>query len=684
MSPRANPLLRGDRPPPFDEIRPEHVPPGVEALLEGAERELDDLAATSPPGTWDDTFGRLEAVMESVRNGTGPVQHLLSVAETPELREAWKEVLPRVTSFWSRLYLHQGVWRALRDYAESARGRALEGVRARHRDRVLRDFRRAGVDLAPEDRERLEEIEIEQAGLEQEFSEHVLDATADYRLHVTDPARLEGIPSDAMARFRKRAEEEGEEGWILTLDQPSWDPVMKHAADRSLRAELHAAYYGRGTREPWDNRPLIPRILEMRRRKARLLGYDDFPDYRLEEQMAGSGRGALAFVEGMIEKTRPFQERDFRILEEEGRKLGLSPLRPWDVAFVQQRIKRERFALDDEVLRPWFPLDSVLEGLFRIASRLFGVRVEEVPARNAWHEDVRMFRLLDADGTHLGTFYTDFFPRPEKRQGAWLNDLAYGGPRPDGSFEPHLAVICANFPPPGSGVPSLLTHREVETLFHEFGHLLHYGTSRVPIPSRGGVNVAWDWVEVPSQLLQNWCWHREALDEFARHWETGEPLPDELYSAMVRSRRFQGGWRQMRQLGLGSLDLALHTRYDPGADGDPVEWVTREVLLELSPNREFAGAHPLPSFLHLFSGGYAASYYSYLWSEVLEADLFTRFEERGVFDRETGRALLDRILSRGDEADPSQLFREFMGRDPDPEPLIRRNLGAIGEEAAEA
>jgi len=673
----SNPLLRTARPIPFREIRAEHVAPGIREILDRAEQDLSALAADPHPRTWDGVPGRLERTIADVRHGTAPVQHLLTVSETPELREAWKEVLPEVTSFWSRLYLNQGVWQALQEYADTAEARGLGGIRRRHLERTLRDFRRAGAELSPRDRERLEALEVEQARLEQQFSENVLDATAAYSLHITDPASLEGIPPDAIARFRERAGGQGKKGWLLTLDQPSWDPVMKHATDRGLREELHRAYYARGTREPWDNRPLIPRILALRQEKARLLGYPDFPDFRLEEQMARDGEKARDFVAEIADRTRPFWRRDFEELEKHAARLGIEPLRPWDVSFVTQRLKKERLDLDEEELRPYFPLGSVLDGLFGITERLFGLEVREVPAEGSWHDDVRFFELHDSDGTLLGRFYTDFFPRPEKRQGAWLNDLAYGGPHPDGSFEPHLAVICANFPPPGPQGPSLLSHRDVETIFHEFGHLLHHCTSRVPIPSRGGVNVAWDWVEVPSQLLQNWCWEEEALKKFARHWKTKEPLPGPLFRAMNRSRRFLGGWRQMRQLALGALDLALHTEYEPEIHGDPADWVTDHVLMDLAPNREFAATHPLPSFLHLFSGGYAASYYSYLWSEVLEADLFTRFVEEGIFHRETGAGLLDTILARGDEDDPEALFRSFMGRDPDPEALIRRNLGDL-------
>jgi oligopeptidase A len=302
--------------------------------------------------------------------------------------------------------------------------------------------------------------------------------------------------------------------------------------------------------------------------------------------------------------------------------------------------------------------------------------VEEEKIQEVWHPDVRYFRLLDANGRHLGSFYADLFTRSEKRQGAWMNDFIHGSLQEDGNLSPHLGVICANYAPPAEGRPALLNHREVETLFHEFGHLIHHLASRVTLPSHGGINVAWDWVELPSQLLENWTWEKESLDLFSRHWETGAPLPTELYERMQRARRFMGGWRQMRQLSFGTLDLALHTDFDPKGGENPVEWVTR-LLEPLTLNPRFAAAHPLPAFSHIFSGGYAASYYSYMWSEVLEADLFTRFIETGIFSRSTGLRYLETVLSAGDSDDPDVLFRSFMGRDPDPEALIRRNLGTL-------
>ncbi len=674
MSEHANPLLSDAPRLPFDRISAEHVRPAVRSVLAGAGEEVRRIGGGEVPPTWANTVAVLDEVTEEVSRRLAPVRHLLAVAETPELREAWNDVLPEVTAFWAGLMLDPRLWGRLRAYAETEDAASLRGLRRRHLDKVLREFRRAGADLPEADRKRVEEIRVRLSTLEQRFGENVLDATATYRLHVTDGERLRGIPDAPRDRFRRRAAEEGLDGWLLTLDFPSYEAVMKHARDRGLREEIHRAYVGRCRGGEHDNRPLIVEILALRRELAALLGYPDFPDYRLEEAMAKNGETALRFVEDLTGRTRPYWERDVDELRAHARDSGIDGLRPWDVAWLAEDLRRARFEIDDEILRPYFPLGRALEGLFEVARRIFGVRVEERRIEEVWHPDVRFYDLVDADGTRLGSFYTDWFPREEKRQGAWMNDFVTGGPEPDGGFRPHLGVICGNFTPPDGDGPALLTHREVQTLFHEFGHLLHHLVSRVPIPGRAGINVAWDFVELPSQLMENWTWERDALDLFARHHETGEALPEELRVRMLRARRFLGGWAQMRQLAFARTDLVLHREYAPDEDGDVLEYVQR-VIREYVAEEEFARLHHTTSFTHLFSGGYAAAYYSYLWSEMLEADAFTRFREEGVFSREVGEAYMRAILTRGDSEEPDVLFREFMGRDPDPEALLRKNLG---------
>ncbi|MGD2122059.1 MAG: M3 family metallopeptidase [Gemmatimonadota bacterium] len=681
----TNPLLVRTFQIPFKEIKAEHVEPGVKELIARAQDKVDALVQDPGPQTFDNTIRALDRITQDLSESLSPVHHLLSVAETPELREAFNVVLPDITQFWSRLPLNEGLWNQVRAFSATQEAQGLEGLEARHLEKTLRDFRRAGAELPSQEKARLEEIRMELARLQRKFSENVLDATAAVSLHVKDPQRLAGIPGGAMSRFRRKAEEKDLEGWILSLDFPSYEPVMKYCRDRELREELHQAYVSRCRGDEFDNLPLIPKILKLRQELAQVLGFQDFPDYRLEEAMAKSGAGAVDFEQDLIERTRPYWNRDLRELETHASELGIEELAPWDVAFVAESLRKKRYDIDDELLRPYFPQEQVLEGLFELTRRIFGLTVTEVANDQVWDPEVGFYEVRNEEGVWLGSFYTDWLPRKEKRQGAWMNDLLTGGPEGD-SFRPHLGFISGNFSPPEEDRPSLLTHREVQTVFHEFGHLLHHLTSRVAIPGRGGLNVAWDWVELPSQLMENWTLEHEALKLFSAHFETGEPLPPEVLDRLVAARRFLGGWYQMRQLSFGSLDLALHRELAPAIPGeemvdpdlaDTVLDFAEEHLTPLSPGPLFAQNHILTTFSHLFSGGYAAGYYSYLWSEVLDADAFTRFQEEGVLNPVVGRSYLDTILSRGDSDEPENLFREFMGRDPDPTALLERNLGPL-------
>ncbi|MEQ9399494.1 MAG: M3 family metallopeptidase [Longimicrobiales bacterium] len=687
----ANPLLADRYLIPFHRLAAEHVEPGIRSALEQAQHEIDALADLTGTPTWDNTLGRLDAAVERLSRRISPATHLVAVAETPALREAYNRVLPDISTFWSRLPLNEKLWERIRAFAATPEADALEGIHRRHLDKTVQEFRRAGADLPPDRKQRLQAVRVELAQLQQKFSENVLDATAAYEHRVTDESRLAGVPDAAKRRFRARAAEKGQDGWLLTLDYPSVEPILKYCEDRELRREIYVAYATRCRDGDTDNRPLIARILRLRDELAHLLGYDSFPDYKLEDRMARSGADAMAFEADMASRSRPYWLRDVEELRAHAAAVGLENLRPWDAAFVMERLRKERYDIDDEELRPYFPLEQVLEGMFEIVRRAFGFRVEERTIEEVWHPDVRYYELFDEADVHVGSFYTDWFPRKEKRQGAWMNDFITGGPGPDG-FRPHLGVICGNFTPPDGDGPALLTHREVETTFHEFGHLLHHCTSRVAVPGRAGINVAWDWVELPSQLMENWAWEREALDLFARHAETGEPFPGDLYRKMVAARQFMGGWSQMRQLSFGTVDLYLHDHLAPElrslapedsdesvdrAQGDRVMEAGRARLREFSPSEEFADLHLLTSFTHLFAGGYAAGYYSYLWSEVLDADAFTRFRKEGIFNRETGRSYVEAILSRGDSDDPEVLFREFMGREPSPDALLERNLGPL-------
>ncbi len=443
---------------------------------------------------------------------------------------------------------------------------------------------------------------------------------------------------------------------------------MTYLDSTSIREKVWRAHNSRATSDDTDNRPIIRRILQLRRTKANILGYKDFADLALEDRMAGTGTRARGFVTDLRGKTEPFFARENKELEAYRATVdGDSPIASWDIAYYAEKQRRANFDFDEEALRPYFPVDQVLSGLFATITKLYGVTIEPSDDLPTWDKDVKTYRILDGDA-HLGSFYVDLYPRENKRDGAWMNGLILGTPP-----EPHLGLFCANANPPVADKPALFTHRDVETLFHEFGHLMHHCLSQVDVRSLGGTNVAWDFVELPSQIMENWCWEREALDMFARHYETRETIPNELFEKMVSARTFRAANAQMRQLGFATLDLNLHCEYDPNGNVNVVDF-SRDILEAHAPTTLPDDYAFVTSFSHLFSSpvGYAAGYYSYKWSEVLDADAFTRFQHEGVFAREVGESFRRSILARGDSRDPMESYREFMGRDPKLEPLLAR------------
>jgi oligopeptidase A len=460
------------------------------------------------------------------------------------------------------------------------------------------------------------------------------------------------------------------------LQAPSYTPVLTYLDDAGIRQKMYRAYAVRASQGEHDNRQLLSRILELRRAKAELLGFRNFADLVLHDRMAHTGERALRFLQDLKGKTEAQFARENRELLEFRRGIegpDAPGLQPWDVAYYSEKQRAALYDFDEEELRPYFPLDRVVDGLFEIVQRLYGIRVAEQSGVPVWDPQARYYAVHDGDGVFMGGFYADWYPRENKRGGAWMDALITGYPEP-GGFRPHLGLICGNLTPPLADRPALLTHYEVTTVFHEFGHLLHHLLSRVEIRSLAGTSVAWDFVELPSQIMENWTWEREPLDLFARHYQTGAPIPDGLFEKMVRARNFRSANTQMRQLGFGFLDLALHIDYDPARDGDVIEY-TRGILQQYSPAPLPADHAMAAAFTHLFASpvGYGAGYYSYKWAEVLDADAFTRFRTQGIFSPETGAEFRDAILSRGDSEDPAELYREFMGRDPDPNALLERS-----------
>jgi len=616
----------------------------------------------------------LDTMTERLDYAMGVVRHLESVATTPDLRAAFNAVQPKVSAFYSSLPLNEDLWKSVQKYAATDEAKSLAGAMKRYLTKTVDSFKRHGAELDPAGKARLKEIDVALAETTTKFSENVLDSTNAYELTIEREEQLKGLPPAAIAMARASAESKGQAGWRFTLQAPSYLAVLTYLDDAGIREKMYRAFNTRATADGpggaiRDNTHLVVKILELRREKARLLGFRDFSDLVLEDRMAHNGARAQAFLEDLRQKTEPrFLEENRELEEFAGTKLA-----PWDIGYWAEKQRAKLYDFDEEALRPYFPLERVVDGMFEIFGRVLGIRVTEEPGVPAWDPQVKCYGIHDrSSNAYLGAFYADWIPRENKRGGAWMDSLITGNPV---AGKPHLGLICGNLTPPVDGKPALLTHREVETIFHEFGHLLHHLLSRVEIRSLAGTSVAWDFVELPSQIMENWCWEREALDLFARHWETGAPIPEDLFQKMKRAKTFRGANAQMRQLGFGYVDLALHREWDgPSQEKTDAVKYARDILQRFSPAPFPAEHSTITAFTHLFSSpvAYGAGYYSYKWAEVLDADAFTRFKKEGVFNETVGRDYRDKILARGDSEDPAVLYRSFMGRDPDPNALLLR------------
>lgn len=670
-----NPLLDLVSPPPFDRVRGEHVEPAIRELLAKTSAALDALESDTGTPTYASTLAALERATEPLEMAMGVVEHLESTATTPALRDAYNAVLPDVSALWAGIPLRARLFEHLVAFSETAEARGLDATRARFLDKTLAEFRRHGARLPPDGKERLRELDRELALLASKFSQNVLDDTNAFELLLDSDERLAGMPEFALEMAREAARAGGKQGFRLTLHAPSVTSVLTYANDQKLRETIWRAYNERATSGAHDNRPLLGRLLELRREKARLLGFAHFADLVTEERMAKTGAEAKRFVDDLTARTRAAFERERTELLAFRRELegpNAPELLPWDIGYYSEKLKLARYSFDDEALRPYFPFETVLSGAFRLAELLFNVRIVVADGVPRWHDSVRAFRLRDVGGAELGLFYVDPYPRDSKRGGAWMHGIIAAVPP-----EPNLAVFCANVAPPVGGKPSLLTHRDVETIFHEFGHLLHHCLSTVDVRSLAGTRVVQDFVELPSQIMENWCSEREGLNLFARHFETGAPIPDSLLDSLRAARTFRAASQQMRQLGFAAADLALHMDFDPDKDGDALAYGNR-ILQHYAASDLPASYGMLASFGHLFAHpvGYAAGYYSYKWAEVLDADAFGRFQREGVMSPKVGSAFRQEVLARGDSRDPMELFVSFVGRKPEVDALLaRQGLG---------
>jgi oligopeptidase A len=665
-----NPLLATDGLPAFEQILPEHVEPAVDAVLAANRARIEDIVGRNDID-FPSFAGELEEIGDRLSKVWSPVSHLNGVKNSDALRDAYNRCLPKLTEYWTqmgqdaRLCAGYKALEARTDLTEEER-RVVE--------HALRDFRLAGVDLASPKRERFAAIALDLSRIGAKFSENVLDATKAWKKRVT-AADLRGMPDMAIESAREAASSRGEEGLLLTLDLPSYLAVMAHAETRELRREMYEAYMTRASEVgpnagQFDNAPLIRELLALRREQAQLLGFESYASYSLVTKMADTPERVLGFLYELADRSLPSARRDLEELNDFARsELGLPEVTSWDAAFASEHLRRARYDISKEALRPYFPIERVLQGLFTIATRLFDIEIAEVHGWQRWHDSVRCFDVRRG-GELVGRFYLDAFARENKRGGAWMDECRVRRETTAGLQLPVAHLVC-NFAPPVGGRPALMTHDEVNTLFHEFGHGLHHLLTRVSRAPLSGINgVPWDAVELPSQFMENWCWDRESIGLLSAHWETGEPLPSLLLDRMLAAKNFQSAMFMVRQLEFGLFDMRIHHE-DPAGDPGFVRRVLQEVRQRVAVLMPPPIARFENSFGHIFSGGYAAGYYSYKWAEVLSADAFSAFEEEGVFSREAGARFRSAILERGGVVDPEAAFVAFRGRAPEQTALLR-------------
>ncbi len=674
-----NPLLDLSGLPKFAAVTPAHVKPAIDSLIADARRVVETLAADTGVPTWGNVVTPLDNVNERLSRAWGIVGHLNAVLNSPELREAYNGMLPAVTQYWTEISQNETLYakyKALRASPDHAR---LSGAQKKALENELRDFRLGGAELSADNKTRFMAVQEELCSLMSTFNDHVLDATNAYAHYVDDEAELSGLPDDARAAAREAAVKDGKDGWKITLHAPSYIPVMQYADFHPLRERLYRAYTTRaselGANPDWDNSATIQRILELRAETAALLGFANYAELSLATKMAESPAEVIAFLREMAAKAKPFAERDWAELVEFAlRELNMAEVNAWDVAYLSEKLREQRYAFSDNEVKQYFPEAQVLAGLFRVVETIYGVAIK--PAKTeTWHAEVRFFDVRNGDGSLIGQFYLDLYARDAKRGGAWMDD-AVTRRRKNGVIQHPVAYLTCNFAAPvahgGQMRPALFTHDDVITLFHEFGHGLHHLLTEIEELGVSGINgVEWDAVELPSQFMENFCWEWEVVRHMSRHVDTGVPLPRALFDKMLAAKNFQAGMAFVRQLEFSLLDMRLHTDFDL-AHGSLIV-LTDEVRREVAVVRYPAFNRTAHAFGHIFGGGYAAGYYSYKWAEVLSADAYAAFEESGVLNADTGARFRREVLARGGSRPALESFVAFRGRKPDIEPLLRHN-----------
>ncbi|MGR1185695.1 oligopeptidase A [Aeromonas veronii] len=674
-----NPLLTMDSLPPFSQIKPEQVQPAVIQAIADCKQKISDVLAQRDPHTWDSLIAPLEEVNDRLSRIWSPVSHLNSVLNSEALREAHDACLPLLSEFQTYVGQHEGLYQAYLALSQSDDFPLLSGAQRKEIENTLRDFRLSGIGLPAEAQQRYGEIQARLSELASRFSNNVLDATQGWHKLVADEAELAGLPESVRAAARQMAELKGKEGWLFTLDIPSYLPVMMYADNRELRAEMYEAFTTRASDQgpnagKWDNSAIMSELLTLRRELAQLLGFANYAELSLATKMADKTEQVVSFLTDLAAKSLPQGKAELEEIRAfAAEQHGQSELAAWDLAYYAEKLKQHKFSISDEQLRPYFPASKVVKGLFEVVKRVFGMKVRERLGIDTWHPDVRFYDIFDADDELRGSFYLDLYAREHKQGGAWMDVCLGRRYRQDGSLQKPVAYLTCNFNGPVDGKPALFTHNEVVTLFHEFGHGIHHMLTRIDVAGVAGINgVAWDAVELPSQFLENWCWESEALAFISGHYETGEPLPADLLEKMLTARNFQAAMQMLRQLEFALFDFRLHQEFDP-TNPAQLPALLDEVRSQVAVMTPPAFNRFQHSFSHIFAGGYAAGYYSYKWAEVLSADAFSRFEEEGIFNPATGQSFLKNILEKGGSKEPMELFRAFRGREPKVDALLRHS-----------
>ncbi|MGE6184889.1 oligopeptidase A [Aeromonas media] len=675
----TNPLLTMDSLPPFSQIQPDQVQAAVTQAIADCKQKIEDVLAQRDPHTWDSLIAPLEEVNDRLSRIWSPVSHLNAVLNSEALRAAHDACLPLLSEFQTYVGQHEGLYQAYLTLSESDDFPLLSGAQRKEILNTLRDFRLSGIGLPTEAQQRYGEIQARLSELASRFSNNVLDATQGWNKLVTDEAELAGLPQSAQAAARQLAEQKGQQGWLFTLDIPSYLPVMMYADNRALRAELYEAFTTRASDQgpnagKWDNSAIMSELLTLRRELAQLLGFANYAELSLATKMADKPEQVVNFLTDLAAKSLPQGKAELEEIRAfAAEQHGQSGLAAWDLAYYAEKLKQHKFSISDEQLRPYFPASKVVKGLFEVVRRVFGIKVRERLGIDTWHPDVRFYDIFDAEDELRGSFYLDLYAREHKQGGAWMDVCLGRRYRQDGSLQKPVAYLTCNFNGPVDGKPALFTHNEVVTLFHEFGHGIHHMLTRIDVAGVAGINgVAWDAVELPSQFLENWCWESEALAFISGHHETGEPLPADLLEKMLTARNFQAAMQMLRQLEFALFDFRLHREFDP-ANPEQIPALLSEVRSQVAVMTPPAFNRFQHSFSHIFAGGYAAGYYSYKWAEVLSADAFSRFEEEGIFNPATGQSFLKNILEKGGSKEPMELFRAFRGREPKVDALLRHS-----------